>query len=195
MCDIVSYLLGKKAGGGGGGSGLDWNAIGYSETPQSIIDGYNYAKEIKDNWVPGTSLGWKWSSDKNLIMFPYIDLSQNTSTTYMCQNCQSLISVASIDTNTITNFSSTFTGCRALKEVPILDFSSATNLGSMFSNCINLSDNSVDNILVSCIGINPNYTGGKTLKDMGFSANISVSRIEALPHYQAFIDAGWAIGY
>lgn len=193
MCDIVSYLLGKNSAGGGGG--LDWSAIGYDNTPQAIIDGYNYALNIKNTFVPGTTLSWKWANDKNLIMFPQLDLSQNTNMTYMCQNCQSLISVAPIDTNTIKNFSSTFSGCCALKEVPILDFSSATSLGSMFSNCINLSDNSVDNILVSCIGINPNYTEGKTLKGMGFNTNISVSRIEALPHYQDFIDAGWTIGY
>lgn len=54
--DITSYLLGKQAGGGGGGSDLDWTAIGYDSTPQAIVDGYNYAKQIKDNWVPATRI-------------------------------------------------------------------------------------------------------------------------------------------
>ena len=46
--DLFSYLLGKKSGGsgGGGGTGLDWTKIGYEGTPQSIINGYNYAKNI-----------------------------------------------------------------------------------------------------------------------------------------------------
>ena len=28
----------------------DWSKIGYEDTPQDIIDGFNIAKEIKDNW-------------------------------------------------------------------------------------------------------------------------------------------------
>ena len=28
----------------------DWSEIGYEDTPQVIIDGFNYAKNIKDNW-------------------------------------------------------------------------------------------------------------------------------------------------
>lgn len=194
--DITSYLLGKNAsGGGGGGSDLDWTAIGYSGTPQAIVDGYNYAVNIKNTFVPGSSLSWKWNSNKELTIFPTLDLSQNTSISYMCSYCPSLISIAPIDTKKITNFSNSFSGCTALKEVPILDFSSATGLASMFNNCPSLTDKSIDNILVSCIGINPNYTASKTLSNMGFNSNIAASRIQALPHYQDFIDAGWTIGY
>lgn len=28
----------------------DWSELGYENTPQTIIDGFNYAKDIKDNW-------------------------------------------------------------------------------------------------------------------------------------------------
>lgn len=28
----------------------DWSELGYENTPQAIIDGFNYAKDIKDNW-------------------------------------------------------------------------------------------------------------------------------------------------
>lgn len=28
----------------------DWSQLGYEDTPQTIIDGFNYAKDIKDNW-------------------------------------------------------------------------------------------------------------------------------------------------
>ena len=45
--DLTSYLLGKKSSGGGG---LDWTAIGYTQSPKSISDGYTYAKQIYDNW-------------------------------------------------------------------------------------------------------------------------------------------------
>ena len=51
--ELFDYLLAKKKGSGGGSSSdVDWSAIGYSDTPQVIVDGYNYAKQIKDNWEP-----------------------------------------------------------------------------------------------------------------------------------------------
>lgn len=31
----------------------DWSELGYENTPQAIIDGFNYAKDIKDNWDSG----------------------------------------------------------------------------------------------------------------------------------------------
>lgn len=47
--DIQSYLLGKNSAGGGDGSDLDWTALGYTDRPQAIDDGYNYAKKYKKN--------------------------------------------------------------------------------------------------------------------------------------------------
>lgn len=32
-----------------GGGGIDWSEIGYSAEPQSVTNGFNYAKTIYDN--------------------------------------------------------------------------------------------------------------------------------------------------
>ena len=63
----------------------------------------------------------------------------------------------------------------------------------MFSSCNKLTDTSIDNILQFCI---TSKRKNGTLKYLGFNSNAyPINRIEALPHYQDFLDAGWTIGY
>ena len=193
--DITSYLLGKNSSGGGGGGGLDWSAIGYDSTPQAIIDGYNHALEIQNNFVPATSMWSKYANDRKLTFFPLVDTSISTSMSYMFSNCQGLISISLIDTKNVKNFERMFSGCYSLKDVPQFDTSNATVFLNTFNLCYCLSDNSLNNILKMCINAT-SYTGSKTFKILGFtSQDYPVSRIEALPSYQAFLDAGWTIGY
>lgn len=194
--DITSYLLGKNASGGGGG-GLDWSSIGYDSIPQSIIEGYNYAKEIYDNWVVGTSLSSKFSADRKLVFMPLIDTSPNTSLSNAFRNCFSLLEVSKLNTVNVTNMGNCFQGCNALKVIPEFNTSNVTSFSNMFSNCNLLNDESLNNILNMCINAS-SYTGTKTLATLGIQNNANtypVSRIQALPNYQAFLDAGWTIGY
>ena len=70
--DIISYLLGKQSSGGGGGGGeLDWSAIGYNSTPEAIVDGYNYAKQIQEEWTPTGS----FSTNAKILICPMVDTS------------------------------------------------------------------------------------------------------------------------
>jgi len=86
-------------------------------------------------------------------------------------------------------------GCINLTTIPLLNTSSVETMTNMFSSCSNLTDTSLDNILQMCVGAT-SYTGTKTLATLGFNAtNYPATRIQALPHYQNFIDAGWTIGY
>ena len=217
--DITSYLLGKNSSGGGGGGGLDWSAIGYDSTPQAIIDGYNYAKQIQEEWVPIERIGNKFKENNNIIFMPKIDTSITTNFAYAFNNCMALITIPLLDTSNVTSFSSCFSGCYALKEVPLLDTSNVTTFEWAFASCYSLkevpqfntskvtnfsrafyssnflSDQSLVNVLKMCTNAT-SYTGTKTLVTLGFSSSkYPVSRIEALPSYQAFLDAGWTIGY
>lgn len=222
--DVFSYLLGKNSSGGGGGSYFNWEEIGYTNPPQYIIDEitpqFNYAKEIMDNWdSTQTDLSSKFNRDTNLIIMPLVDTSNAANMTNMFNQCTNLKSIPLLNTTNVTNMYNTFSQCSNLisvpqfntenvtetytmfsrctnlVDVPVFNLKNVTNIYNMYYYCDNLSDDSVDNILQSCIGMNA-YTGTKTLARMGFtSAYYPVSRIEALPHYQDFINAGWTIGY
>lgn len=245
--DLFSYLLGKKSSSGGGSSGdLDWSAIGYDSTPQAIVDSYNYAKQIYDNWDnTQTRLSQKFKDDKQLCIMPLVDTSNAKDTQSMFYNCSSLIEIPQLDTSKVTNMSNMFFGCMGLTTIPLLNTSKVTstsymfnscqtittiplldtnlvsdmggmfnqcnnlatipqlntsstyNMDNMFTGCISLSDTSLDNILQMCINVNPLFKKTKTLYSMGIrnTTYYPTSRIEALPSYQDFINAGWTIGY
>lgn len=194
--DIVSYLLGK--GGGGSGGGVDWSYIGYSGLPKSIVDGYNYAKTIYDVWDDSTtSMYNKYSADRKMVLFPLINTSNVTSMQNAFRNNFSLIELPLLDTSNVTNMENAFFGCSALRKIPVFNTGKVTNFYNAFSGAGMLDDESLDNLLVMCINASV-YTGTKTLKTLGIQNNINtypVSRFEALPHYQAFINAGWTVGY
>ena len=67
-----------------------------------------------------------------------------------------------------------------LEKVKLITSSSLTNL---------------NNILLSCISAT-SYTETKTLTQLGiYSYRYPASRIQALPNYQDFLNAGWTTGY
>lgn len=217
--DVISYLLGKKSSGGSGGSGLDWNALGFNGTPKIIIDDYNYSKNIYDNWQPATSLRQKFFNDVNLKYMPAVDTSTADTMYSMFSGCNNLLEVCLFDTSKVTNMNGMFQSCWALKSVPLFDTSNVsdmqamfrycnklvdvpqfdttnvTGLSNMFTDCRVLSDKSLDNILKMCINAK-SYYRTKTLSAIGFSSSYQpASKIESLPSYQDFINAGWTIGY
>lgn len=208
----------------GGGSYFNWGNIGYNNPPQFIVDDitpqFDYAKEIKDNWdSTQTDLKDRFIKDTKLTIMPLVDTSNAVNMSNMfsqCSNlksipllntanvtnmyntfykCSSLVSVPQFNTENVTETYTMFAQCRELVNVPVFNLKNVTNIYNMYYYCDKLSDDSVDNILQSCIGMSV-YSGTKTLARMGFSSvDYPVSRIEALPHYQDFINAGWTIGY
>lgn len=71
---------------GGGTGGLDWSEIGYSEQPQSLTDGFNYAKQIYNSWDE-TRTYLTFTDDKNLVYFPLIDTKNVTGLTNTFSSC------------------------------------------------------------------------------------------------------------
>lgn len=210
--DIFSYKLGKNSGGGSSG-GIDWSKIGYAGTPQALQNAYLHAKDVYNNYV----IGSKMRDDMELIIAPLVDTSSMTtmkdffhdtrsllevpplntsnatSMASMCYYCIQLRYVHQLDTSNVDNMSQMFYQCSNLTTIPIFDTSKVTNMKNMFIYCPKLDDQSVDNILVMCIN---SLEESKTLSRLGLtSTNYPVSRIEALPHYQEFLNAGWTIGY
>lgn len=114
-----------------------------------------------------------------------------TQTRYIFRSCPALVTAPEIDTSEAALFTEMFKGCTVLANVPVYDFSAATNLQNVFQNCPALTDQSLDNILQSCISATA-YGGTKSLATLGIP-NTYDSRITALAHYQDFLDAGWII--
>lgn len=116
------------------GTGINWSEIGYSGTPQAITEGFNYAKEIYDNWNPNvTSVDAKFKKNTNLLILPMIDTSNVTNFTNFCSDARHLIYMPLIDTSKATTLQGAFTGV-AIIDFPALDTSSCINFDNAFSN-------------------------------------------------------------
>lgn len=100
-----------------------------------------------------------------------------------------------LDMSNVTDVDSMFFACSNLVNVPIYDTSKITIFDSMFFGCTKLSDESLNNILQMCINATL-YTSTKTLRQLGLrNTSYTSSRIQGLSNYQAFINAGWSIGF
>jgi hypothetical protein len=112
----------------------DWTEIGYEDTPQTIIDGFNYAKQIKDNWNPNvTSLSVKFNKDNKLLIFPLVDTSNVTNFDSVFKDARHLIYIPLIDTSKATTLLNAFNGV-TIAEFPNLDTSNCTNFQNAFAN-------------------------------------------------------------
>lgn len=199
----------------------DWSEIGYEDTPQGIIDGFNYAKEIQTNWDSSiTNMGNMYNNDRRLKFFPYVDTQNVTIIGGAFAGCHGLTHLAEINTSNCTSFLTMFSNCTTLQVVPNMDTSKATNMASMFSNCFslitlpilntsslqyssdfsgmftncpNLSNESLNNILAS-FSTFTKYTSDKTLKKLGLTS-AQATICQGLSNYQAFLNAGWTTGY
>jgi len=143
----------------------NWSTIGYSSTPQGVIDGYNYAKSIYDNWNASSQGTYAmFQNDRKLSIMPNVDtsnfitfegmfegcyalqsvpdfnFSSATMTRTMFKNCYGLISIGNYNTSKVTNMYRMFEGCQALTTVGSLNTSSATAVGSLFKNCTKLEN-------------------------------------------------------
>ena len=154
-------------------------------------------KSIPEGITPsGTSMKLSFYNCTSLISVPNINTSNVTNFQYCFRDCTNLVRIGQMDTSRASYMNYMFQNCANLTTIPVLNASMLATDGheGMFTNCSNLSDDSINNILTMCI----NMSGQRrtTLAFMGFnSTNYPASRIEALSNYQAFIRAGWSIGY
>lgn len=143
-----------------------------------------------------TNMGSMFYYCEGLTSIPLLNTSNVTSFTSMFQNCSNLQSIPAFDTSNAKNFTFMFYYCTNLKDVPVLNTSKVTNMSWMFNECSNLTDESLNNILQMCINTTSAYTGAKNLNTLALSSSYyPSSKIQGLSNYQAFIDAGWSIGY
>lgn len=196
----------------------NWSEIGYTQTPQDILDDFNYAKEIYDNWDVTTNTMYQlFKNDTDLVYMPKINISNVTNMREAFSGCSNLVNIPLLNTSNVTNMRNTFGYCSRLKtipqidtsevtearqlfascselvNVPVLDMSSATNMSGMFNGCASLSNDSLNNVMEMCIGAT-SFTGTKTLAYLSISS-AQATICQSLSNYQAFLNAGWTTGY
>lgn len=154
------------------GGGTDWSEIGYSAEPQSVIDGFDYAKTIYDNWDSSqTSLRQKFKNDTDIVFMPLVDTSNATDLVACFYNCPSLIYVPSLNTNNVTTLGSIFNRCYSLQKVDLFNTSNVTSFSNVFEECRSIQEipqfdtsnsTSFENTFYNCINL-------KTIPQLNFS--------------------------
>lgn len=168
-----------------------------SETPYatntSNMGLYYWIKRVPDDITLTDTLQYTLYMMKNLIEMPNWDTKNVTNTSFCLMGCTSLVTAKQWDLSNVTTTRSMFTECTALVNVPVFNMAKNNNVRNMFSYCQNLSYESIDNILQSVITMTE-YTGTKTLAEMGITTtDYPTVNIQACPHYQDFVSAGWSI--
>ena len=163
---------------------------------ESLLEGCNSLTNVGEIKVSNiTSIKSCFRDCTKLKTIPQLNTSNVTNMQSVFAGCQALKTIPQLNTSNVTNMQGVFASCFNLTDLPQLNTSKVTDMYNMFYNCKNLSNNSLDNVLLMCINAT-SYTGTKTLTQLGFQAIfIPASKIQALPHYQDFLDAGWTIGY
>lgn len=131
-----------------------------------------------------------------LTEIPLLDTSNVTNMQNMFSSCKSMISLPELNTSNVTNMSSMCQGCTELANIPLLNTSKVTNMSYMFSGCKKFTTESLNNLLGMCANVDASYSNTKKLSNiLGGNYFYPAATIQSLSNYQAFIDAGWTIGW
>lgn len=197
----------------------NWSELGYSDTPQPILDDFAYSKDIYNNWdKTQTNVYRKFYNNTNLKYMPVVDMSsveQASQMLYNCSNleaipnnwdlsnvinlnglffnCTKIKEISNLKTDNLQVIVNMFNGCSNLVTIGLFDTKNVTAINSAYSNCPNLSNESLNNILTMCINAT-NYTGTKTLREMGLSSS-QATTCQSLSNWNDFVNAGWSKGY
>ena len=107
----------------------------------------------------------------------------------MFSSCTNLVSIPSFNFEKVTSANNFCYGCSKLENVPVFNMPLVTSINQMFGYCYKLTDESLNNIMQTCINAT-SYTGTKSLNTIGLSTT-QITRCQSLSNYQAFLDAGW----
>lgn len=145
-----------------------------------------------------TNLGNVFAGCLSLTYVPTIDTSNVTSAGAVFNGSTSIETLPNLDLSKVTYCENFANSCVALKNVPVYNLQSVTNARSMrymFTSCPNLTDESLNNIMETCISTNiVTYPALKTLNSIGITS-AQATRCQSLSNYDAFIAAGWTTGY
>lgn len=123
----------------------DWTELGYDDTSYiSMSNTFNtdfeYAKDIKNNWNPGTTdLNQKYMNNTDLVYFPNVDFSNAMYLSNIFNGCINLTTVPPLDLPSGIRCGAMFYGCTSLKKVLGIKFGdNILTAGQLFQGCTNL---------------------------------------------------------
>lgn len=150
----------------GGGGVPDWSQIGYEDVPDSIIEAFNYAKNIYDNWDNSiTNMSNKYAGNVDIVFLPNVDTKNVTKFNNAFQICSNLLYVDTLNAPNATSLYNIFGGCKALSNIktiitssklkdiktafsqnarltsiPLFDTSKVYNINMAFYGCLSLKN-------------------------------------------------------
>lgn len=143
---------------------LNWSAIGYSARPTVINDGYNYAKQIYDNWnTQTTNYSNKYYKNNEIMIFPNVDTSKITAANMMFREALHLCEATLSDCSDMQSCSTLFFGCSSLQKVKIHNLTKVTNISYMFYKCSALKELDLNNFGSNSTSCQDTFTNCESL--------------------------------
>ena len=173
-----------------GWSGAFQNCFSLIELPALTIIPNSSNKKLENMFYNCTSL--------TSVNFSNADISLVENMSNMFYNCSNLkiLDLSSFNTNNLKNTYNMFASCINLTSINFgnnFNTSKLTNMQNMFDGCTKLDNETLNNILLLCIGAN---TSTKNLQYIGINDSfVNYANITNLSNYEAFTEAGWTLTY
>ena len=148
------------------------------------------------NTIRVTNMTNMFTQCKNIVNIPNFNTSNVTNMYGIFDGCQNLKNISNLNTTKVINMASMFAVCGNLITIPIFNTSNVANMDSMFVFCSSLSQNSLQNIIIS-IPDRDQITGTTITTNLQY-IGLSATQINNLPTYykQMAADKRWYVeGY
>lgn len=110
------------------------------DVPDLAVADVEYAKTILDAWNPATtSIANKWKNNTKIRIFPHIDTSKVTNTSWAWYACTNLRYAPHLDFPNLSNAAGAFDST-SISRLPITNFYGAKNIDRVYSQCYRLGD-------------------------------------------------------
>ena len=157
----------------------DWSEIGYSDTPISTLDGFNYAKEIQENWNTGLHVYTEvYRNDLRLMYFPKMPDEKTVSMERVARMFQgSNIEYFESSLPFVQEMSSMFASCKNLRycKITALDTPGVgiNDINGLFTDCQEIRKVDIDysTLPTSCKQAKNIFSGCWKLEEVNMSNN------------------------
>lgn len=127
-----------------------------------------------------TNTSYMFQNCSSLITTPALDTSSVTNMEDMFSGCTSLTNVGKIDTSNVKYLTRMFQKCESLVEAPEIDASNANNLASLFYNCKKLVSVSIKNFSSIANNINNMFCNCESLTEVPLLDTSGVTEMNSL---------------